>query len=102
MAVTRVGLKIEIAPSPARASPDQAATAQVVSTDPAELVVTIGDVRVFAVADEEVSRRLAERVVLALDRIVALVEALVVPSAMRQLPWLQPFGDVVLAMLHVS
>src|SRR5439155_18341074 len=72
-----------------------------VAANPAELLLGVADVRMLAIVDEEVLRCLAERVVLALDRIVALVELLVAPAAVRELPRLHPFGDVVLAVLHM-
>src|SRR5207237_10871683 len=99
--IAQVGLEVEVAPAPAQAAPDQAAPAKLVAPDPAEWLVVGSDVGMFAIVDEEVSGRLAERVVLALDGIVALVQRLLAAAAVRQLPGLQPLRDVVLAVLHV-
>src|SRR5207244_12500045 len=95
-AVGRVGLEREVAPPPARASPDETAAAQMIAADPAELLRRVALVRMLAVADEEVLRRFAERVVLALDGIVARVQLAVAAAAVREVPRLHPLGDVVL------
>src|SRR2546427_8117340 len=73
VAVAPVCLEIEVAPAPAQPTPDEAAPAQLVAADPAKRLVIRGDVGVLPIVHEEVSGRLAERVVLALDRVVALV-----------------------------
>ena len=100
--VAQVGLEIQIAPPPAGASPQQAAAAQMIAANPAELLLGVRDIRMLAITHEEVLRCLAERVVLALDRIVALIELLVALAAMGELPRLHPLGDVVLTVLDVS
>src|SRR5690349_2223467 len=101
VAVVEVGLEIEIAPAPAGAPPEQAAAAQMIAAYPAKLLRPIGEVRVLAIVDEEMLRRLAERVILALDRVIALVQLLVTAAAMPELPRLHPLGDVVLPMFDV-
>ena len=54
------------------------------------------------IVHEEEAGRLAERVVLALDRVVAVVQLLLAAAAVRELPGLQPLRDVVPAVLHVA
>ena len=76
VAVAQVGLEVQVAPAPARTAPDEAAPAQLVAADPTERLVIGRDVRMLPVIDEEVPRGLPERVILALDRIIALVELL--------------------------
>src|SRR5438094_9980605 len=102
VAVTRVGLEIEIAPPPAGASPNQAASAELIPANPAELLWRVADVRVLSIVDEEMLRGLAERVILALDGIVARIERAVAAAAVVEFPGLEPLGDVVLAVLDVS
>src|SRR5207248_11730403 len=102
VAVAQVGCEIEVAPPPARPAPDQAAAAELVAADPTERLVLRSDVWVLAIIHEEVSRRLAKGVVFALDRVVALVQPLLAPPAMGELPGLPPLGDVVLAVLQVA
>src|SRR6266550_5393396 len=101
VAVAQVGLEIEVAPAPAESAPDEAAPAELVAADPAERLVVRRGVGVLPIVHEEVPRRLAERVVLALDRVVALVLILIAPPPVRELPRLEPLGDVVLAVLYV-
>src|SRR5438045_593183 len=102
VAIAEIGFEIELAPSPAGATPEETAAAKVVAANPAEILLALADVRMLAVIDEEVLRRLAERVVLALNRVISLVQFLVTATAMREVPRLQPLGDVVLAVFHVS
>src|SRR4051812_41132044 len=67
VAVAQIRLEIEIARAQAHATPDETSAAQLVTANPAEILIAVGDVRVLAIVDEEVLRRFAERVVLALD-----------------------------------
>src|SRR5438876_8501285 len=102
VAVAQVGLEVEVAPSPAQPPPDETAPAQLVAADPAERFVVGRNVRMLPVIDEEVPRGLPERVILALDRIIALVELLLAEATVRELPGLPPLRHVVLAVLHVA
>src|SRR6266513_856605 len=100
--VAQIGPEVEVAPTPAQPAPDQTAPAELVAADPAERLAVGRDVGVFSIVYEKVPGRLAERVVLALNRVVALVQRLLAPAAVRQLPGLQPLRDVVLPVLHVA
>src|SRR5439155_1146080 len=102
VAVAQIGCENEVAPPPARPAPNQAAPAELIASDPAERLGVGSDVRVLSIVHEEVPRRLAKGVVLALDRVVALVQPLFAPAAVGELPGLPPLGDVVLAVLHVA
>src|SRR5688572_6892951 len=102
MPIAEVGFEVQIAPPQAPSSPQQAASTKVISANPAEILpAAFADIGMLAVVDEEMLRRLAERVVPALNRIVARVELGLTASAILELPRLEPFGDVVLPMLHV-
>src|SRR2546421_6019716 len=100
VAVFQIRREIEIAPAPAQPAPDQAAPAELVASDPTERLAVGSSVGMLAIVYEEVAGRLAERVVLALDGIVALVQLLLALAAVRELPGLEPLRDVVLAVLH--
>src|SRR4051812_44465743 len=102
VAIPEIRLEVEIAPPPAGASPEQAASAEVVAANPAELLFGVADVGVFEIVDEEVLGCLTERVILALNRVLVLVELFVATAAMLELPRLEPLRDVVLAVLHVA
>src|SRR5207247_8799963 len=85
-AVAQVGGEVEVAPTPAQPTPDEAAPAQLVAADPAKRLVVGSDVGVLPIVHEEVSGRLAERGVLALDRVVVRVKLLGAPAAQ----WVRP------------
>src|SRR5689334_16058681 len=102
MAVLHVRLEIEIAPPPAGASPNQTAAAELISANPAKGLPIVGVIGMLAILDEEVLCCLSERVVLALDRVVARVDLGLALATMRKLPRLRPLRDVVLSVLDVS
>src|SRR5687767_15962882 len=87
MPIAKVGLEVEIAPAQASASPEQTPPAELVAANPAEILsAAFADIRVLAIVDEEVPARLAKRVVLALNRVIALVELRLSSAAILQLP----------------
>src|SRR5687768_15485449 len=103
MSIAKVGLEVEIAPPQASTSPEQTPPAELVAANPAEILsAAFADIGVLAIVDEKVPARLAERVVLTLNRIVARVELRLSSATILQLPRLHPFGDVILAVLDVS
>src|SRR5882762_10358559 len=82
-------------------APNERAPAQLIATDPAEGLGVGRDVGVLPITYEEMPRRLGERVVLALDRVVPLVQRRLAAPAVRQLPGLERLGHIAGAVLDV-
>src|SRR5690348_2129805 len=100
--IAEVCFEVEIAPAPAQPAPDQAAAAELVAADPAKRLVVGRNAGMLAVVHEEMTGGFAARVVLTLDRVIALVQLELALAAVRERSRLRPLRDVVVAVFDVA